>query len=65
MPQTEIKAIEPGKLYTSGEVISYLKISRQTLWRLEKRGQLVPVRYVRDLRFRGGDVQKFVGCDAK
>ena len=56
----EIKEIEPGKLYTAREVINYLKISRQTLWRLERRGQLTPVRYVRDLRFRGKDVQNFV-----
>lgn len=57
-------AIEPGKLYTVNEVIGYLKISRQTLWRLEKRGQLAPLRYVRDLRFRGEDVQKLAGSAA-
>ncbi|CQR44396.1 conserved hypothetical protein [Thiomonas sp. CB3] len=55
------KSIEQGKLYTAQEVIDHLKISRQTLWRLEKRGQLVPLRYVRDLRFKGEDIQKLAG----
>ena len=56
--------IQPGHLYTARETIDYLKVSRQTLWRFEKRGQLIPVRFCRELRFKGESIIKLVSGSA-
>lgn len=43
-------------LTTAAEAASFLKLSRTTLWRLERAGALQPVRVGRALRFRWSDL---------
>lgn len=45
--------------YTSNQVCAALQISPVTLWRLEKRGLLVPIRNLRHKRFSVAAVRRF------
>ncbi len=44
-------------LLSSREVQSYLKVSRQTLWRLEKSGALNPVKIGTVKRYKASEIQ--------
>jgi predicted DNA-binding transcriptional regulator AlpA len=47
----------PESFYTASEVCAALRISRQTLWRMERRGELTPRRLTgRTLRYLGSDL---------
>jgi len=44
-------------LLSSKEVIAYLKIHRQTLWRLEKSGAVQPVKIGTVKRYKASEIQ--------
>ena len=47
----------PEFFYTAAEVCGTLRISRQTLWRMERRGELIPRRLTgRSIRYLGSDL---------
>ncbi|OZB55265.1 MAG: hypothetical protein B7X43_01415 [Thiomonas sp. 15-63-373] len=55
----------PEFFYTAAEVCAALRISRQTLWRLERRGSLIPHRLTgRTLRYLGVDLLALLGGGA-
>ncbi|MEW6558960.1 MAG: helix-turn-helix domain-containing protein [Pseudomonadota bacterium] len=45
-------------LATTADAVTFLRLSRSTLWRLERQGALQPVRIGRALRFRWADLQR-------
>ena len=47
-------------LLNSGDVCRQLKISRQTLWRLSKSGELAPVKVRAGTRYRRSDLENYV-----
>jgi predicted DNA-binding transcriptional regulator AlpA len=57
----------PESFYTATEVCAKLRISRQTLWRMERRGDLIPRRLgtARTLRYVGADLIRLVAGDAQ
>ena len=52
-------------LATAGQAQQYLSLSRTSLWRLERRGALIPVRLGRTLRYRWADIQRLAAGGAK
>jgi predicted DNA-binding transcriptional regulator AlpA len=44
-------------LLSSKEVLAYLKIHRQTLWRLEKSGAVQPVKIGTVKRYKASEIQ--------
>ena len=44
-------------LLSSKEVLAYLKIHRQTLWRLEKSGAVQPVKIGSVKRYKASEIQ--------
>jgi predicted DNA-binding transcriptional regulator AlpA len=52
----------PEFFYTAAEVCAALRISRQTLWRMERRRDLIPRRLGmgRTLRYLGSDLIRMV-----
>ena len=44
-------------LLSSKEVLAYLKIHRQTLWRLEKAGAVQPVKIGTVKRYKASEIQ--------
>jgi predicted DNA-binding transcriptional regulator AlpA len=57
----------PEFFYTASEVCAALRISRQTLWRMERRGDLIPRRLgtARTLRYLGSDLIRMVDGGAR
>jgi predicted DNA-binding transcriptional regulator AlpA len=56
----------PNSFYTVGEVCAALRISRQTLWRMGRRGDLIPRRLTgRSIRYLGSDLLSLVGGGAR
>jgi predicted DNA-binding transcriptional regulator AlpA len=56
----------PEFFYTAAEVCAALRISRQTLWRMERRGDLIPRRLTgRSIRYLGSDLLSLVGGGAR
>jgi len=51
-------------LATAAQASAFLSVSRSTLWRLERAGQLSGVRIGRALRFRWDDLQRLVAGGA-
>ena len=52
--------------YTAAEVCAALRISRQTLWRMERRGDLAPRRLTgRSIRYLGSDLLSLLAGSAK
>jgi predicted DNA-binding transcriptional regulator AlpA len=47
-------------LLSEAEARAALSVSRGTLWRLEKRGQLLPVRIGKSVRWRMSDLRAFL-----
>ncbi len=65
MPSNDIPFI-PNFFYSACEVCQALRISRQTLWRMEKRGELTPHRVTgRTLRYLGNDLLALLAGSAK
>jgi len=62
--EVERSDLEP--LLTTAQVCAALQVSKQTLWRIVGRGELVPVRVSRSPRFRPSDVERYLdrGGDA-
>lgn len=48
------------KLITRGEVIKLLRISPPTLWRMQNRGDLNPVKVGRRIMFRESEVTQLI-----
>jgi predicted DNA-binding transcriptional regulator AlpA len=56
----------PEFFYTAHEVCSLLRISRQSLWRMERRGDLLPRRLTkRSIRYLGSDLLILLAGGAK
>jgi predicted DNA-binding transcriptional regulator AlpA len=58
MQQAVIEA-KPG-LATAEQAVAFLSLSRTTLWRLERKGVLEPVRIGRAVRYRWADLHELV-----
>jgi len=51
---------EPGKLLTVQDVLRWLNISRTTLWRLVKNGEIGSVLVGKQIRFEQDQVEAFI-----
>ena len=51
---------QPPKLYTVKEVVGILKVSRTTLWKLLRSGQLECLRIRRRVLFTVGQLEAFI-----
>jgi len=49
-------------LLSTAETARLLGVSRQTLWRMSKSGELRPVKVRTGTRYRRADVDKYVAC---
>lgn len=59
---THLREIEVQQgLATCTEARAYLRLSRTSLWRLERSGILAPMRIGRSLRFRWSDLRRLAG----
>lgn len=52
--------IESGKLLTVQDVLGWLNISRTTLWRLVKNGEIGTVRVGKQIRFKRDHVEAYI-----
>lgn len=59
----ENQSLKQG-LGTAAEAMAYLRISRTTLWRLERAGVLRPVRIGRAIRYNWRDLHRVAGAGA-
>jgi excisionase family DNA binding protein len=59
-----IKMKEKDTLMTANEVCQYLKISRQTLWRRLKKGEVPGIKLGGQWRFKRGEIEKYFMADA-
>lgn len=48
------------KLVTRDEVLKVLKISAPTLWRMEQRGDLIPVRIGRKVMYKESEITRMI-----
>lgn len=48
------------KLVTRDEVLKILKISAPTLWRMEQRGDLIPVRIGRKVMYKESEITQMI-----
>jgi DNA-binding Xre family transcriptional regulator len=48
--------------FTSKELIQILKISRQTLWRLQINKKLIPIKIGTKKLYKESDIKKLLGC---
>jgi excisionase family DNA binding protein len=55
---------EKDTLMTANEVCQYLKISRQTLWRRLKKGEVPGIKLGGQWRFKRGEIEKYFMADA-
>ena len=55
-----LKKIYEEKLVTRDEVLRVLKISAPTLWRMEQRGDLVPVRIGRKVMYKESEITQII-----
>ncbi|MDD4887648.1 MAG: helix-turn-helix domain-containing protein [Thiomonas sp.] len=60
MPFSYFEAKALG-LATCAEAQAFLRLSRTSLWRLERAGVLTPLRIGRSLRFRWSDLRRLAG----
>ena len=52
-------------LATCAQAQTYLSVSRSTLWRLERRGEIQTIRVGRALRFRWADLRRLAGAGSE
>lgn len=55
-----LKKMYEEKLVTRDEVLRVLKISAPTLWRMEQRGDLVPVRIGRKVMYKESEITQII-----
>jgi excisionase family DNA binding protein len=55
---------EKDTLMTANEVCQYLKISRQTLWRRLKKGEVLGIKLGGQWRFKRGEIERYFMAEA-
>lgn len=57
---SEVKKQFKEKLVTRDEAVKVLRISMQTLWRMEQRGDISPVRFGRKVMYRESELTQII-----
>lgn len=59
----ELRSQDRETYLSSDEVMALLKVSKATLWRWERKGYLVPVRFGRKVLYKESDIKQIGGAE--